>query len=106
MQHTTDTPNPFQPMADAIAEAVIARLGAAAPQHTAAPAEVGEMLYPVTLICQELGKKRGRPIAYQTFQKNYLDRGLLRLAQHPTDRRTRYVRLADWLKIKKEAMSS
>ena len=102
MQHTTDTTNPLQPIAQAIAEEIIRQLGAAAPQPPAPPtADVGDMLYPVTLICLELGK-RGRPIAYQTFQKNYLDRGLLRLADHPTDRKARYVRLADWLKLKKE----
>lgn len=56
--------------------------------------------YPVTAIRAQLGR-RGRPMAHLTFQKNYLDTGLLKLIDGPS-RRNLYVRLGDWLKLKKE----
>lgn len=88
-------------LAEAIADAVVQKLSAAAPPPAATHAELGDMLYPVPLICQQLGT-RGRPMAYQTFQKHYLETRLLTLIHNPLDRRTRYVRLSDWLKLKKE----
>lgn len=52
-------------------------------------------------IRRQLGR-RGRPMAHTTFQKNYLDTGLLRPVPNPEDRRGIYFPLADWLKLKKE----
>lgn len=55
--------------------------------------------YPVTEIRRQLGR-RGRPMAHVTFQKNYIDSGLLRLVDGPK-RSSLYVRRGDWEKLKK-----
>lgn len=56
--------------------------------------------YPVTAIRKELGR-RGRPMAHLTFQKNYLETGLLKLITGP-NRRQLYVRAGDWQRLKAE----
>lgn len=56
--------------------------------------------YPVADIRAQLGR-RGRPMAHMTFQKNYLDTGILTLIPGPS-RRSLYCRFGDWLKLKKE----
>ncbi len=54
--------------------------------------------YPVTAIRKELGR-RGRPMAHLTFQKNYLETGLLTIIPGP-HRRQLYVRRGDWEALK------
>lgn len=54
--------------------------------------------HPVTHIRHELGR-RGRPMAHQTFQKNYIDTHLLTLIPGP-NRRQLYVRRHDWETLK------
>lgn len=56
--------------------------------------------YPVTAIRRELGRP-GRPMAHLTFQRNYLETGLLKLIPGP-NRRQLYVRAGDWQRLKTE----
>lgn len=56
--------------------------------------------YPIADIRAQLGR-RGRPMAHTTFRINYLDTGILQTIPGPS-RRSIYVRLGDWLKLKKE----
>ena len=103
------------PIADALADAIIQRINldhlaariAAHISHTPPPLMGGQAgadtPYPINAIRKELGNRRtGRPMAYQTFKKHFLDNHRLTLIQHPTDRRSQYVSLGQWLKIKKE----
>ena len=54
--------------------------------------------YPVTEIRKQLGK-RGRPMAHMTFQRNYIETGLLTLIPGP-NRRQLHVRRGDWEALK------
>lgn len=56
--------------------------------------------YPVTEIRRELGS-RGRPMAYQTFQKRYIETGLLLLIAGPK-RSQLYVARGAWEALKNQ----
>lgn len=111
----THIPNPLpthtDPVAAAIAEAILQRLNIdalaariadhirnthPAENQTYDPAEP----YPVTECRRQLGT-RGRPCAYQTFQKRYIDTGILTLIPGPK-RSHLYVRRGDWEIIKRQ----
>lgn len=99
------------PLTDALADAILQRinidhLAARIADHlqkipNAANTPSQNDLISGVAIRRQLGR-RGRPMAHTTFQKNYLDTGLLRPVPNPEDRRGIYFPLADWLKLKKE----
>lgn len=106
--HTTIATNP-DPLSQALAEAILARLNLdhlaqriadhlRSDTPAASPEYDPNTPYPVTLIRKELGR-RGRPMAHMTFQRNYIETGLLTLIPGP-NRRQLYVRAGDWHRLK------
>lgn len=107
-QHPAPSPDLSEALAAAIAGQIdyrhLARCIAAelrdTPATAAAPDYDPNQPHPVTAIRHELGR-RGRPMAHLTFQKNYLESGLLQLIPGP-NRRQLYVRRGDWENLKLE----
>ncbi len=101
------------PITTAIADAILNRLdlnhlAARIADHLLAAQQPGENhpTHPdtpleVTQIRRQLGT-RGRPMAYQTFQKRYIHTGLIRLIDGPK-RSQLYVRHGDWETLKTQA---
>jgi hypothetical protein len=83
----------YQLLADLVSDRIRAAHPAAAPDE----------LYPISAIRKQLGR-RGKPMAPQTFTKNYIETGLIPIVDHPNDRRSQYTTLSAWVKLKNESL--
>lgn len=83
---------------DALAQRIAAHLRdhAIPPSDPDTPIEIAHIM-------REIGAttRRGQPITHPTFNRNYIQTGLLKYIPGP-NRAKRYVRLGDWQRIKQE----
>lgn len=94
-------------IADALAdrlnyEALAQRIAAHLRDRETSPADPDTPVE-IAHIMAEIGatKRRGQPITHPTFNRNYIQTGLLKYIPGP-NRAKRYVRLGDWQRIKQE----
>lgn len=82
---------------DAFAEAIAQKTA----EQIRATYKVGfdqpDALIPAAEIRQRLGKN-GRPMAPQTFQRQFIETGILQYVENPNDMRSRYVSAKSWQK--------